>query len=316
MDTSERNKILEIIFMTVISTLLVLTGIYYLPFIIFLYPIPLIIIGVKHGIKYNTISSLISILTIGLVIDPISGISVLVLFLPITLGLSYMITKGRKPLEILGINTIILLICFLITIGVTGDMTGVSILSELEDSFSQILNTQVELLQDMDYSSYELSQIKDMLENALDYILLIFPAMVIMFSFIITSINYIISSIILKKWGNNIDTIPKFSKFKLPDNVLIGIAIMLISTLLLKKLDFFYYDTVVLNITVFASFMFVVQGLSVIDYKLIKMNMKMFLRILIIAFFIVLLPLGWLISFLGVLDIIFDFRKIGKKAKS
>lgn len=316
MDTNEKNKILEIIFMTVIGTVLILTGIYYLPFIIFLYPIPFIIIGVKYGIKYNVISSLISILSIGLVVDPVSGVFVLVLFLPIILGLNYSIKKGRKPLEILGINTIILLVSFLIIISITGDMADVSILDQLEDSFSQLLNAQVEVLEGMDYSSYELLQIKDMLENALDYMLLIFPSMVIMFSFIIASINYLVSSIILKKWGNSIDTIPKFSKFKLPDNVLPGIGIMLLGTFLLKKLDFFYYDTVILNITVFASFMFVVQGLSVIDYKLIKKNMKIFPRILIIGLFAILLPLGWLISFLGVLDIIFDFRKIGKKAKS
>ena len=197
-----------------------------------------------------------------------------------------------------------------------GSWSGINTLDQIESSFDQLLTNQVKLLEDMDYSSYEFSQIKDMMENAVEYMLLIFPSMVMIFSFIMTSINYVIISKLIKKWGMRRYPIPSFSKFKLPDNVLIGIAIMLITTLLLKRLEIFYYDTVVLNITVSASFMFVVQGLSVIDYKLIDMNVRKFLRVVIIILLAVILPIGWLISFLGVLDILFDFRKIGKRAES
>lgn len=316
MDTNEKNKILETILTIFTSIVLVLIGSYYLPFLIFLYPIPLVVLGIRHGLKENIISSITIALIIGMLLGPVSGIFLLILFLPLTIGLNYGIEKNKKPLEVLGVNTIILMISFLIIMAIIGNLSDISILDQLEDSFAQLLTNQMKLLEDMDYSSYELSQIRDMMENAIDYMLLIFPSMVMIFSFILTSINYVVISKLLKKWGKRKYLNPSFSKFKLPDNVLIGIAIMLIATLLLKRLDLFYYDTVVLNITVSASFMFVVQGLSVIDHKLIGMNVRKFLRVIIIVLLIVILPIGWLISFLGVLDILFDFRKIGKKAES
>ncbi len=97
-----------------------------------------------------------------------------------------------------------------------GDMSGVSIINQLEDFFAQTLNSQIEILKDMDLSAYEVLKIRDVLENAVDYVLLILPAIVIIFSLIIAYLNYLISSMMLRRLGYGIVSIPKFSKFKLP----------------------------------------------------------------------------------------------------
>ncbi len=150
-------------------------------------------------------------------------------------------------------------------------MSGVSIINQLEDFFAQTLNSQIEILKDMDLSAYEVLKIRDVLENAVDYVLLILPAIVIIFSLIIAYLNYLISSMMLRRLGYGIVSIPKFSKFKLPNNVLLGTGIMFLGgAFIIKALKLFYYETILLNITVIASFVFFTQGLSVIDYKLIK----------------------------------------------
>ena len=166
----------------------------------------------------------------------------------------------------------------------------------------------------MDLSAYEVLKIRDLLENAMDYVLLILPAIVIIFSLVISYLNYLISSLILRRLGYGIVSIPKFSKFKLPNNVLLGTGIMFLGAFIIKGLKLFYYETILLNITVIASFMFFTQGLSVVDYKLIEKNLGRIPRLLIILFFTIILPLGWLISFIGILDVIIDFRKLRRPA--
>ncbi len=41
-----------------------------------------------------------------------------------------------------------------------------------------------------------------------------------------TYINYIVSVLILRKLGYGIVHIPRFSRFKLPNNILLGVGIM------------------------------------------------------------------------------------------
>ena len=313
-DGKKRNKIIEVIFVIAMAKIFMLIGMYYLPLIIFLYPVFFIVLGVRNGIKYNIISLIISSLFVGLMIDNISGIFILLNFAPLSIGLNYMIKKRKKSFEIMIICTVILLASFLLLMNIMGDASGVSIINQLEDFFTQTLNAQVEMLKDMDLSNYEVLKIRDLLENAMDYVLLILPAIVIIFSFIIAYLNYLISSLVLRRLGYGVVSIPKFSKFKLPNNVLLGTGIMFLGALIIKGLKLFYYQTVLLNITVIASFMFFTQGLSVVDYKLIEKKLGRIPRVLIILFFTIILPLGWIISFIGILDVIIDFRKLRRPA--
>lgn len=308
----KENKIFETIFIIAIATIFILVGIYYIPWIIFLYPIFFIVLGVRNGIIYNLIGLTISSLSLGLMIDRISGIFILLTFAPLSIVLNYIIEKRRKSSEGIAVSTVILLFSFLLVINIMGDMSGVSIINQLEDFFAQTLNSQIEILKDMDLSAYEVLKIRDVLENAVDYVLLILPAIVIIFSLIIAYLNYLISSMMLRRLGYGIVSIPKFSKFKLPNNVLLGTGIMFLGAFIIKALKLFYYETILLNITVIASFVFFTQGLSVIDYKLIKKNLGRIPRVLIVVFFTIILPLGWLISFIGILDVIIDFRKLRK----
>ena len=69
-------------------------------------------------------------------------------------------------------------------------------------------------------------KVKDFLENAYDYIILIMPSIIMMSSMITAYINYLLSSLSLRKLGYGVVSIPKFSRFKLPNNILLGTGIM------------------------------------------------------------------------------------------
>lgn len=305
-----KNKTMETVFAIAISTILMLIGIYYLPWVIFLYPVLFIILGIRYGVNYAILALIISTLSIGLMVDMISGIFIFVAFTPLIISLIYTIKTRKNSFTILSISTFVFLLSNLLIISMMKNMTGVSIINQLEEFFTQSINYQIEILKDTGLSNYEVLKIKDFLENAFDYILLIMPSIIMIFSLITAYLNYLLSSLSLRKLEYGIVSIPKFSRFKLPNNILLGTGIMFLGAFILKKLELLYYKTVFLNITSIIGFIFFVQGLSVIDYKLIKRNIKIIPRILIVIVFTIIIPLGWLIPFIGVLDTIFDFRKI------
>ncbi len=305
-----KRKVMETIFAIAVSTILMLIGIYYLPWAIFLYPILFVILGVRYGMNYAILALIVSTFSIGLMVDMISGIFILIAFAPLSISLIHTIKMRKNSLVVLSVSAIVFLISIVFIMSIMKNMTGVSIINQLEDAFNQVINYRIEILKDTGLTKNEISEVKDFLENQSEYILLITPSIVMVFSLVIAYLNYLLSSLSLRKLGYGIVSIPKFSRFKLPNNILLGTVIMFLGAFIIKKLQLFYYETILINITVIISFLFFIQGLAVIDYKLIKRNLKTIPRILIVGLLII--PFGGFLPFVGVLDTIFDLRKFRK----
>ncbi len=313
---NNKDTMLKVVFESIvvisIMAIYITFGVHYLPLLIFLFPVPFVVLGVKNGLSYNIISMALTSLIVGLLVDKMSSIFLFIAFAPLSIVLSYGIKKRRRPLEIMSISTATFLVTLLLMIGLIGDLSGINFVNQLEQSFMQMLNTQLDMLKDMGLTSYEMLKTKDLLENAYNYIILIIPTMLVIFSLVTSYLNYLLSAIGLRKIGYGVVTTPKFSKFKLPNNIIPGIAVMFLGTFLIKKLQLFYYETVFVNIVVLVGFMFFIQGLSVLDFLLIKSKMFPVLRVLLLLFTIVVMPLGWIITLIGFWDAIFDIRKFKK----
>ncbi|NLW22621.1 MAG: DUF2232 domain-containing protein [Tissierellia bacterium] len=310
MKLDSKNRALEMFFAISISTILVLMEVFYLPGISILYPVLFTVLGVRYGINYSLIGLIISNIVVGLIIDKVYGILVFLIFTPFCISLIYTIRKRQKSFNVLMVSSLVFLITSILLIAIIGEMAGTSVINQIENYFVQMLNSYVEVLKDTGISNYEILEIKDFLQDRLNYALSTLPSMVMIASLIIAYINYRLSALILRRLGHGIVSVPRFSRFKLPNNILLGIGIMLLGTYLLRNLGIFSYETVLLNIAVLASFMFFTQGLSVIDFQLLKRGLRKLTRVIIIVLFVVILPIGWIISLIGLLDVIIDFRKL------
>ncbi len=311
MNINFNNKIAEILSVLIISTLVCLFGIYYFQPLVALYPLLFIVLGIKEGLVYGITSLAISSLLIGYMVDIYSGVFLLIAFGPLTVFIIYGIKKRRKAIEILSISAMIFLISLVLILYSSKNITGVSLVNELENAFNQALDTQIKMLKEYELTDFEIFQIRSSLQKDFKYFLNTIPSIMIIISFIVSYINYLISSLVLRKLGYGVVFIPRFSKFKLPRNIILGISIMILITILLSNLKIFNSEAVIRNVYVLGFLAFLLQGLSVIDYKLIEKKIGLVLRFLLIGVSIILLPLiGQIIAIIGVLDVIFDFRKI------
>lgn len=309
------NRIVESIFAIAVSTLLAIFGIYYFPFILILYPILFIIIGVRQGLAYGITTLAISCLSIGYMVDIMSGIFSLVAYAPLIVSIVYGIKNRKKSIEVLSISTLIFIVSLLAIIIIAGDVEGINIIAQLKDAFKQAIDMQIEMLKEYQLTNFEIFQLKSKLENDFKFFLNTIPSIMIIISFIVVYINYLISSLILRKLGYGVVFIPRFSRFKLPRNIIAGIGIMFIATLLLRSLKIFNFEAVVSNLYVLGFLAFFLQGLSVLDYKLIQKKIGIIFRLFILTITIALSSLiGGALVITGILDVIFDFRKFRRMA--
>lgn len=310
MNLEFKNKRSEIIIVLLISTILALFGLYYFQFIIFLYPVLFIILGVRHGLKYTLISLLISSVLVSLIADVVLGVLMFIAFMPLTIIIINMIVKRKNPIETLIYSTItflasVLLIIFLVNIN------GVSIIGQLKMNITQAINNQLKVLEQLNLTKEQMTEIRNLHRDYLEIVLAMIPSIIMIFSLVVSYINYLLSTSFLRKLGHAIVFVPKFSNFKLPRNIFLGLGIMFFATFLLNRYNLFNSYDVIINLIVLSLFIFFVQGISVIDYKLKYKNIRTVWRIFILLLIFEIMPIaGFLVIILGLFDAIFDFRKL------
>ena len=266
-------------------------------------------LAVRRGIAQGMLSLVVVSITILFMVDIANALLFILLFLPLVYTIAEGIKSRRSSLEILGLSTAILFVSVMLFYSVTQNVTGINIMNELEESFNQVLNTQIQTFKEMGLTNFELLKTVEELRGTYRYVLWIFPVIILVASLFISYTNYFVSVIVLRKSGLGILSIPRFSRFKLPNNVMTGVIIMLLASFAVREFNLSFSEPLLLNVMTLIWVMFTIQGLSVIDFMFNKLALKLPLRIFFLGLIIIFIPLGTLVVLVGIIDTIFDIRK-------
>lgn len=313
-DNELKRSTLERVLLTIVMSLYAVFGIYYIPYLLVLFPVPYIIFGLKNGIIANIINMIVTCIIVGFLDSPEYALFLLGVFLPITITILYLIKNRRSTIEILGISSVIFFISILIVLNIANAF-GISFITQLEEGFTQILANQLEVLEEMDLTSYQRIKEQEALEERYRLSLLITPSVFLVASLGISYLNYFFVSLGVNKMGIRRLNRPKFSRFRLPNNIVPGVLVMFLGTLVMEKMGFTYSDVIIINLVSLIGFMLFLQGLSVADYFFIKFNILPIVRFIIFLMFLLNQSILFILTIIGILDILFNFRKI-KRSKS
>ncbi len=305
-----KNENMEILSITIFMSLYAVLGIYMFPVILAFFPAAFIYLGVKRGSLQSIVSMALVCLITGIMVDMLSGVIIFFIFMPVTYAISDGIKSRKRPWEPLAISTIVLFLSILVLYGFAQNIAGVNIVSQMEESFKLIIQTQTEIYKDMGLSDFELIKTMNLLESTYKNILVALPSIIMLISFVISYCSYYISVVLLRKSGQGIIYIPRFSRFKLPKDIIPGIIAMYSVVIFIYLFSLPYYQVILTNITFLVYSMIIIQGLSVIDFYMLKSNVKIYIRILLILILSIIAPIGMLISIIGIADTIFDLRRL------
>lgn len=311
---NENKKSLDTVVLTGLMSVFMMFAIYYFQVLLIFFPAPFIIFGIKNDLPSSLMSLVTSLLLVGIVVGPSIGILYSLLFVPFVVVSLYLIKKRTRAIKVVLYSGVAFFISSLILYAILS-YNGVDLVAQLQESFSLILSGQMDYLKEMGLTSYELLQRRDYLKTEYETFLLQIPSVMFASSLLVSYINYLLATFGLKKIGLSTLNMPMFSRFKLPDNFSIGALIMIATAFIMTGLNIAYAEALYLNIVVLLGLILLIQGLSVVNFFLIKIKTKKFLRV--ITYFLILFTpqLYSAISILGALDVIFDLRKI-RRAKT
>ncbi|WP_155848352.1 YybS family protein [Caldisalinibacter kiritimatiensis] len=309
--SNQTKKITETAVIISIMVVFGLIGFFTFPIINVLYPIPAIVLGYRQDVKYSVLAVIASGILIGILTNILTGVFLLIGYGALGIVLAYMISKKYKPYKILLAGTVTSLVSTLIVIYVIQIVTGVQFVEQLNNLFTESLDIQIKFMESMGLSNYELSTMKEMFNNTIKLILTLVPTLIIITAVFTSYICYWISLAVLKRMRYNVPSIPKFKNFRLPNNIIFGVAIIFLATFMLKYINLVDYGTVFSNVVVLTFFIFFMQGMAVISFFMDKVNMNRVIKVILVVFVLLYSPLMILISLMGLTDSIFNLRKLG-----
>ncbi|SKC88320.1 YybS family protein [Maledivibacter halophilus] len=293
---------------TAIAVIFTLAGTYipFLGILLIFLPAPFIIIGVKNGMRYSVISLIVASIMIGIFTGPLKA----VLFI-VTAGLSsivivYMVEKKYSFNLIFLFGSIASVISIIISLALMPKFIGIGFVELMEktiDQTRQIYNNFFEM------AGTDFEQKEEIL-SMLDVYLIIIPFLIIVSSAFTTYVNYVASGAVLRRMGLTIEKPRKFSYFKLPTNFVMGAFVIVILTYITNKFDIINSDALNFNIGLLFEVVFIMLGLAVVSFFIEKKGIKDTFRRIILVFILLTRFFNVLLFLVGVIDAIFNIRKL------
>ncbi len=315
------KAVIESVLIGVISTLFVLliSMMPILNVLAFLWPVPLIVVGVRRGIWAGILSLLVAGILMSILFQPLLGILFMILHFFLVVGLSYGLRKRWDFYENILLSSLGAIASILIALKGYSLFSGQAFFDTLWQGVRDLfLNGTVDFNRIL-VMYHQMGILKEFTNAAqlaeffIDRMQVMIPTAIIIFSLIVGVLNLVVARLVLRRFHYEVPYIPEFGDWALPRGMGLGFLVLLLASYLGTGLGIDNFHVVFLTIYSLISFIFMVQGLSVLWYFLkagnVPLPLRWVLMILIYIFVHMLLTLNMGLTLLGMFEQIFRLRK-------
>lgn len=301
-----KNTLGELVLATLLTILIIYTGISFFPLAIFLAPVALVALGVRKGIGMSLVGAALSLFAIFIIADLSMAIAMVPIMLT-ALPLVYWTRKRKSSTKVIIRTSLTMaLISFAALAFIYMTYEG-NLISDIETRLIEGINSQFDLLEGsiiaMD-QSLDIERLRDMTTSLIQGLMVVFPALIIVENFILACLNYYGSSLIIRRSDSDY-RMDYFRFFKLPPSFSKGILYGALAVLALYIGGFSHIEELGLNLGLIITTAFTVQGLAVlVDFFVDKS--KFLTGLLIVGIFV--FGLYFALAFLGLAEEIFNIR--------
>lgn len=310
----------------IFASITVLIGIlsFYIPLIyiiVIIWPVPTILIGFRHGLKVSIYSAVIAAVLVIILTQPLHGLDFIIRLGIPGVVMGYMLKKKVDPLSTIMISSIVFTICIIAIFILSMLATGMDIVKafdqmfiDMKASYHETANSMAGLYQSAGISPGELQKQAEAFEKGIDMLKTVIPGFILLGALFIAFINFKVSRLILSRINIVIDDVKPFSLWRLPNNAMILVSTLLFLTVIeLNFVQIPQLNDLSINVLVLIQYLLSVLGLSVAVFAMGLYSVPKAVKVLIVIF--VVLVFGQVLMFVGLADMIFDFRKFLNKSK-
>ena len=273
--------------------------------IVFMSPIPLVILEMRHDLRTGAIALIVGMLLVMLLSGPLSGVSYALGFGVLALALGRIIELKRSAVEIVVWGSLVSLFCKVMLAVMMFYVTGLNPftldLAGMDQAMDWFLS----------FNGSNSEATRAQLEAVMSILPMMVPTIVIIASVGDSFFCYWLSAKVIRRVEHiDLPELPPFSEWHFPVSIIGAyVASIVFSILGSKYPQYGVLIRVGLNVNMIVSYIFMLQGFSLAAWFLDRRGVNKRLRsvLLVVAFFMPIL--GQLALYAGIFDMCWNIRR-------
>lgn len=298
--------------MTALTVVLML-GAYYLPLLgyvaMFLWPLPIAMLYVRHGIKYSLLALIASGLVMGMMSGFATALSMMLGFGLASIIMGYCATHKKPAYLTIVMMGVAIFIGVLVMLKAYSLVWGQDIITMTIETFNQSIESVKELYASMNVPKETINTVLNAIDTS--KLVMIMPIALAGSSLIMAFISYTIAGKLFKRFGYEMDPVKPFSEWYLPKAMVFVITLIVILSYIAYNAKWNMAESYFNNSYLAFVYMFMVNGLCALDFFLKKKALPKAVRV-IICILCVVTGLSTILMFIGLLDNALNLRKLDK----
>lgn len=286
------------------------------PFVNLIWPVPIILLGVRHGYKWSILATAVAGVLIAILLHPLQAVGVVVGFGLIGIVLGHALRSGFSPTKAMLWGSLASLISKAAVLGISAAVLGINPLTMQTDILAKAVEQAVEVYRGFGMTEENLAQIAGSMKTTMELLNIILPAGFTLAAVLDTYLNFMIARAVLRKLGHHTEGFPPFKLWTLPRFIAYFFILSLVGMYWGKSREITTLYNTAVNIQILTSMFLFVQGLALFYYLADKYNLSRLTRgiILVVIFTSSFLTQG--LTFAGAFDMAVDYRRLRSADKS
>ncbi|SHM17561.1 Uncharacterized conserved protein YybS, DUF2232 family [Caldanaerovirga acetigignens] len=273
-------------------------------------PVPVIILGMKHGLSVSLLSVLVSGAVIAAFSGPIRAITGVLSFGLVGMGMGWALKRKYSPFKVFAVGTGASLVSNIALFMLSLAIMGINPFLQEIEIYRESLNSAAKVYSRIGVDPETIKPALEMYGKILDLMPLLIPAMLVLASVSSSFLCFHISKMILRRLGYSMEDFPPIWQWKMPPYTLLLFLMGQLSVLVESYWPVGILKQIGLNLQMIFSIAFFIQGLAVLAFFLGKYNVSKVLRVFVILFLFSNPFMAQLIFLLGMIDTAFNFRRL------
>lgn len=280
-------------------------------FVNFLWPLPIVICGCRHGLKWSIMTLLVATIIIAMLMSPINAFFLAAIFGLLGLILGECMRRHLSPMKLMLYGSVGGIIALVLNIVLSFLVLGIDPINMMFTSFDESLVQLAEYYREHGMSEADIKTSIDSYKEMFRMMRIIMPGAFFLCAPVMAFVNYIAAKKILVKLGESFEDFPAFILLKVPKWVLWPYCISLLAVTYFYQTDqSSWMYNVSVNVQTVCSFVLVFQGI-VLLYWFVDTRKKPRWWANIGMLLLFAIPIfSQIMVYVGAFDLVFDFRKI------
>lgn len=283
-------------------------------FVNFLWPLPIVICGMRNGLKWSIMSLIVAGVIVSIIISPLQAFFLVAIFGLLGLILGECMRRRFAPMKLMAYGSVGAVLALVINIALSFMVLGINPVDMMFTAFHDSLTQLAEYYRSTGMSEIEVQQAVAGYAEMLRMMRIIMPGAFLLSAPALAFVNYIAAKKILGKLGERFEDFPPFINLQIPGWVLWPYAISLFAVTYFYQYnrEHWLYDVSV-NVQTVCSFALVLQGIALIYWFVHKHNKPGWWAGAATVLLFLIPIFSQIMVYVGAFDIVFDFRKVRPK---